>query len=191
MRYVQIDTQSDPESVTYPSTEKQKELLTLLVNELKEFGWNDVNMDEWGYVIATIPSNSTKKVPVVCFCSHVDTAPDCSGGNVKPILHKNYQGQDIILPDDPSQVISPRNHPYLLERLGDDIITASGLTLLGADDKAGVAVIMELVKRLQEDRTIEHGEVKAVGVGHIAQLSARGIAHGRFEFNDVGSHPCQ
>ncbi len=160
MRYVQIDTQSDPESVTYPSTEKQKELLTLLVNELKEFGWNDVNMDEWGYVIATIPANSTKKIPVICFCSHVDTAPDCSGKNVKPILHRMYDGSDISLPDDPSQVITLDQHPYLKNKIGDDIITASGTTLLGADDKAGVAIIMELANYLKSHPEILHGEIK-------------------------------
>ena len=160
MRYVQIDTQSDPESETFPSTMKQKDLSSLLAAELRAMGVADAQMDEWGYVYATIPSNTAKKVPVVCFCAHVDTAPDCSGTNVKPILHENYQGQDIILPDDPSQVISPAQHPYLLQRLGDDIITASGLTLLGADDKAGVAIIMELAKRLVEDPTIPHGDIK-------------------------------
>ncbi|NBT16470.1 MAG: peptidase T, partial [Chitinophagia bacterium] len=160
MRYVQIDTQSDPESDSFPSTSKQKDLSQLLARELREMGIADAHMDEWGYVYATIPANSPKKVPVICFCAHVDTAPDCSGTHVKPLLHKNYQGQDIVLPDDPTQVISTKNHPYLLERMGDDIITASGLTLLGADDKAGVAVIMELAKRLQEDHTIPHGEVK-------------------------------
>lgn len=160
MRYVQIDTQSDPESETFPSTEKQKDLSALLASELRSMGLADAHMDEWGYVYATIPSNTSKKVPVICFCAHVDTAPDCSGTNVKPILHENYQGQDIILPDDPSQVISPAHHPYLRERIGDDIITASGLTLLGADDKAGVAVIMELAQRLQQNPSIPHGEVK-------------------------------
>ena len=160
MRYVQIDTQSDSESETFPSTAKQKDLSALLARELLEMGVADAHMDEWGYVYATIPSNSPKKVPVICFCAHVDTAPDCSGTHVKPLLHRNYQGQDIVLPDDPSQVISTKNNPYLLDRIGDDIITASGLTLLGADDKAGVAVIMELVKRLQENPSIQHGEVK-------------------------------
>ena len=160
MRYVQVDTQSDPESNSFPSTAKQKDLSAMLAKELLDMGVADAHMDEWGYVYATIPSNSPKKVPVICFCAHVDTAPDCSGTNVKPILHQNYQGQDIVLPDDSSQVISTKIHPYLLERIGDDIITASGLTLLGADDKAGVAVIMELVKRLQENPSIQHGEVK-------------------------------
>ena len=144
MRYVQIDTQSDPESKTFPSTEKQKKLSRLLVDELQQMGVEDAEMDQWGYVFATIPGNSPKRnIPTVCFCSHVDTAPDCSGSDVKPILHQNYQGQDIILPDDPSQVITTTGHPYLQQRIGDDIITASGLTLLGADDKAGVAVIMQ------------------------------------------------
>ena len=160
MRYVKIDTQSDPDSTTYPSTEKQKNLSKLLVNELREMGWNDVGMDEWGYVIATIPSNTTKKIPVICFCAHVDTAPDCSGTDVKPILHYAYNGKDIVLPDDPTQIISVSNHPYLKNKIGDDIITASGTTLLGADDKAGVAIIMELAVCLKNNPQIEHGDIK-------------------------------
>ena len=161
MRYVQVDTQSDPESLTFPSTEKQKELSKMLVNELIEMGVSDAEMDEWGYVFATIPSNSTKEnIPTICFCSHVDTAPDCSGANVKPILHQNYQGQDIILPDDPSQVITVKDHPYLSKRIGDDIITASGLTLLGADDKAGVAIIMQLAQELMNNSSHIHGDVR-------------------------------
>src|SRR5689334_11264863 len=104
MRYVQIDTQSDPQSTSYPTTAKQKDLSRLLADELKQMGMEDAHMDEWGYVYATIPSTSDKKVPVICFCAHVDTAPDCSGTGVKPILHKNYNGQDIVLPDDTSQV---------------------------------------------------------------------------------------
>ena len=161
MRYVQVDTQSDPESLTYPSTEKQKELSKMLVKELIEMGVSDAEMDEWGYVFATIPGNSTKEnIPTICFCSHVDTAPDCSGANVKPILHQNYQGQDIILPDDPSQVITVKDHPYLSKRIGDDIITASGLTLLGADDKAGVAIIMQLAQELMNNSSHIHGDVR-------------------------------
>ena len=161
MRYVQVDTQSDPESLTFPSTEKQKNLSVMLVKELIAMGVSDVEMDEWGYVFATIPSNSTKEnIPTICFCSHVDTAPDCSGANVKPILHKNYQGQDIILPDDSSQVVTVKEHPYLGKRIGDDIITASGLTLLGADDKAGVAIIMQLVHELINDPSRIHGDVR-------------------------------
>ena len=161
MRYVQVDTQSDPESLTFPSTEKQKELSKMLVKELIEMGVSNAEMDEWGYVFATIPSNSTKEnIPTICFCSHVDTAPDCSGANVKPILHQNYQGQDIILPDDPSQVITVKDHPYLSKRIGDDIITASGLTLLGADDKAGVAIIMQLAQELMNNSSHIHGDVR-------------------------------
>ncbi|PWT78490.1 MAG: peptidase T, partial [Bacteroidetes bacterium] len=126
MRYVQIDTQSDPESKSFPSTEKQKDLGYLLVRELREIGIADAMLDEYGYVYATIPSNSEKAIPVICFCSHMDTAPDCTGKNVKPILHRNYQGGDIQLPNDSSQIISPAEHPYLKEKKGDDIITASG-----------------------------------------------------------------
>ncbi len=160
MRYVQIDTQSDPDSASFPSTEKQKELSRLLANELLDMGLMDAHMDEWGYVYATIPSNTPKKVPVICLCAHVDTAPDCSGSGVKPLLHRNYQGQDMVLPDDPTQVISVKDHPYLKEKIGDDIITASGLTLLGADDKAGVAIIMELARTLIADPSIQHGDVR-------------------------------
>lgn len=160
MRYVKIDTQSDPESTDFPSTEKQKLLSSLLAQELVNMGVEDAHMDEWGYVYATIPSNSNKKVPVICFCSHVDTAPDCSGKGVKPILHEQYTGQDIVLPDDRAQVIRTNDHPYLLQKIGEDIITASGLTLLGADDKAGVAVIMELAARLVNDPSIVHGDLK-------------------------------
>lgn len=160
MRYVRLDTQSDPESHSYPSTEKQKDLSKLLVEELKEMGWNDVCMDEWGYVIAAIPSNSSKKIPVICFCSHVDTAPDCSGKDVQPMIHFAYDGSDIVLPNNSSQVISMNNHPYLKNKLGDDIITASGNTLLGADNKSGVAIIMELAQYLKQHPEVLHGEIK-------------------------------
>ena len=160
MRYVQIDTQSDPFSDSFPSTEKQKNLSLLLVAELLSMGIQDAQMDEFGYVIATIPSTTQKKVPVICFCAHVDTAPDCSGKDVKPILHKNYNGLPIVLPDDHTQIITIENHPYLKEKIGDDIITASGSTLLGADDKAGVAVIMDMVAFLMSNPTIEHGTIK-------------------------------
>jgi len=160
MRYVQIDTQSDPQSKSNPSTEKQKDLGRLLVKELKELGIDDAHLDDFGYVYATIPSNSTKVVPVICFCAHMDTAPDCSGKNVKPIVHRNYDGSDIILPDDPSQVIATREHPYLKEKIGEDIITASGNTLLGADDKSGVAIIMDMANYLVTHPDIRHGAVK-------------------------------
>jgi len=161
MRYVQVDTQSDPEGNTFPSTEKQKNLSRLLVEELLAMGIQDAMMDEWGYVFATIPSNSSKdNIPTVCFCSHVDTAPDCSGAHVKPILHRKYQGQDLVLPDDRTQVIRLKDHPYLKERIGDDIITASGKTLLGADDKAGVAIIMQLAEELIHHSNVLHGNVR-------------------------------
>ena len=161
MRYVQIDTQSDPQSNKYPSTEKQKDLSNLLAEELKQIGMKDAGMDEFGYVYATIPSNSDKKnVPVICFCSHVDTAPDCSGTNVKPILHKNYDEEDIILPDDTSQVLSAIGHPYLRNHIGEDIITASGKTLLGADDKSGIAAIMQAALFIIKNPSIQHGDIK-------------------------------
>jgi len=160
MRYVKVDTQSDPESHSYPSTEKQKVLSAMLVEELKTMGWTNVGMDEWGYVICTIPSNVQHTVPVVCFCSHVDTAPDCSGKDVQPLLHSSYDGRDIVLPNNPAQVISVDTHPYLKSKIGDDIITASGNTLLGADNKAGIAIIMELSNYLQQDPAIPHGEIK-------------------------------
>ncbi|HLU17011.1 MAG TPA: peptidase T [Edaphocola sp.] len=160
MRYVQIDTQSDPFSNSQPSTEKQKDLSRLLVTELQELGIKDVELDENGYVYATIPSNIDNKVPTVCFCAHVDTAPDCSGTNVKPILHPKWDGSDIVLPDDNSVVISKDNHPYLQSKIGEDIITASGLTLLGADDKAGVAIIMDLAQYLMQHPEHKHGEIR-------------------------------
>ncbi len=160
MRYVQIDTQSNPKSGTHPSTEKQKNLSKILVEELKEIGIKDAEMDVYGYVYATIPSNTEKKVPVICFCSHVDTAPDCSGTNVKPILHKNYNGEDIVLPDDPSQVLSPVISPYLNTQIGGDIITASGNTLLGADDKSGVAAIVQAADFLMKNPSVKHGKIR-------------------------------
>jgi tripeptide aminopeptidase len=160
LRYVQIDTQSDPQSTTCPSTEKQKDLSRLLVQELLAMGITDAQLDDNGYVYATIPANTTKQVPVICFCSHVDTAPDCTGKDVKPIVHTNYDGGDIVLPDDPTQVISPIDHPYLLKKKGEDIITASGTTLLGADDKAGVAVIMDMAHYFMTNPAVKHGAIK-------------------------------
>jgi tripeptide aminopeptidase len=160
MRYVQVDTQSDPQSNTHPTTEKQKDLSKILEQELKQLGLTDAHMDEYGYVYATIPSNTGKKVPVICFCAHVDTAPDASGTNVKPILHNNYDGKDIVLPDDASQVISSNSYPYLKEHIGQSIITASGNTLLGADDKSGAAVIMDMANYLTTHPEIKHGTIK-------------------------------
>jgi len=160
LRYVQIDTQSDPLSNSFPSTEKQKDLGRLLVEELHQIGINDAMIDEFGYVYASIPSNSDKTVPVICFCAHMDTAPDCSGTGVKPIVHENYDGSDIILPDDSSQIITVVEHPYLSERIGDDLITASGTTLLGADDKAGIAVIMDMAHYLISHPEVKHGTIR-------------------------------
>ncbi|HRH10989.1 MAG TPA: peptidase T, partial [Bacteroidia bacterium] len=137
VKYAKIDTQSDPNSPACPSTEKQKDLAKVLVLELKEMGIKDAEMDEHGYVYATIESNTSKKVPVICFCSHMDTSPDCSGTNVNPVIHKNYNGKDIVLPNDKTQVILASEHPALAEQIGQDIVTADGTTLLGADNKAG------------------------------------------------------
>src|SRR6476620_6286832 len=160
MRYVQIDTQSDPLSQAQPTTEKQKDLSKVLVEELQAIGITDAHMDEYGYVYATIPSNTGKKVPVICFCAHVDTAPDASGTGVKPILHKNYQGQDIILPDDKNQVLKKTDFPYMEKLMGHDIITASGTTLLGSDDKAGVAEIMDAANFFATNPGVKHGVIK-------------------------------
>lgn len=160
LRYVQIDTQSDPNSPTTPSTEKQKNLSRLLVEELQAMGIADAELDEHGYVYATIPANTDKKVPVICFCSHVDTSPDCSGAGVKPIVHANYKGQDLVLPDDPSVVIRKSEHEDLAHQIGNDIITASGTTLLGADNKAGVAAIMDAAYILLKHRNLKHGKIR-------------------------------
>jgi tripeptide aminopeptidase len=160
MRYVQIDTQSDPYSTSQPSTEKQKDLTRLLAKELTDLGITDAEADEHGYVYATIPATAEGNIPTICFCAHVDTSPDSSGTNVKPILHCNYDGSDMILPDDNSIVITTERHPYLKQRIGDDIITASGLTLLGADDKAGVAIIMNVAEYLMKHPEVKHGKIR-------------------------------
>lgn len=161
MRYARIDTQSDPASDTHPSTEKQKELSKLLLRELWGMGITRAEMDAYGYVYATIPSNSSKKnVPAICFCSHVDTAPDCSGTNVKPIYHRYYDEKDIILPDDTSMVLGADKFPYLKEHINHGIITASGLTLLGADDKCGVAIIMEAALFFMQNPATRHGDIR-------------------------------
>ncbi len=162
MQYVQIDTQSDPQSETQPSTRKQKDLAALLAAELKELGLADAHMDEWGYVYATLPANTAKKVPVICFCAHVDTAPDASGTGVRPILHQQYNGSSIVLPDDASIVLDPKELPYLGECIGHDIITASGTTLLGGDDKAGVAEIMDALYFLVNHPEVKRGTIKVL-----------------------------
>ena len=161
MKYVQIDTTADPNSTSFPSSEIQKDLGKVLVSELQDLGIKDAEMDEWGYVFATIPNNTgNDKLPTICFCSHMDTAPDCNGTNVKPILHKNYDGSPIILPDDLSQVITTERHRYLTQKIGDDLITASGLTLLGADDKAGIAIIMDFAQYILENPEIPHPSIR-------------------------------
>ena len=160
LRYVQIDTQSDPAATCFPSTPKQLKLAELLLQELHEMGLTDAYTDINGYTYATIPSNIDYDVPVICFCSHIDTAPDCSGTGVKPILHKGYTGAPIILPDDNSQVITTEAYPYLKHHIGKSIITASGKTLLGADDKSGVAIIMDMAHYLTTHPNIKHGNIK-------------------------------
>ncbi len=163
IKYVQIDTQSDPNGNEHPTTQKQKDLSKVLFDELKQMGLSTVELDEYGYVYATVPGNSPKKnIPAICFCSHVDTAPDCSGTNVKPILHKNYKGEDFVLPDDATQVLKITDSPYLKNHIGSDIITASGNTLLGADDKSGVAVIMQAAQYLTDNPSVLHGDIKIV-----------------------------
>jgi tripeptide aminopeptidase len=160
LRYVVIDTQSDPASPTCPSTEKQKNLGRLLAAELKELGLADAHLDDHGYVYATIPANTTKRVPVICFCSHMDTSPDCSGKDVKPQIVRNYLGGDITLPGDRSQVIRVAEHPELKNQIGNDIVTTDGTTLLGADNKAGVAEIMDATRFLLANPQIKHGAIK-------------------------------
>lgn len=161
LKYVQINTQSDPFSETYPSTAKQFDLAKVLVKELRNLGLDQVELDEYCYVYATLKGNSEKKdIPKIMFCSHMDTAPDCSGTGVKPIIHENYRGQDIVLPDDPTQIIKLADHPDLKDQIGNDIITASGTTLLGADNKAGLAAIMTAIEFLVKNPEIKHGDIK-------------------------------
>jgi len=161
LRYVKIDTQSDPNSDSIPSTPKQKNLGKILVAELQEMGIADAHLDEWGYVYATIPATTDKKnVPVLCFCSHIDTAPDCTGTNVRPIVHEKWDGRDIALPDDPGIVISIKKRPALKDQIGKDLITASGTTLLGADNKSGLAAIMDATHHLISHPEIKHGKIR-------------------------------
>lgn len=159
LRYVQIDTEADPTSETFPSSAMQLNMTKQLAKELTELGV-DFETTEQGYVYATLPANTDKEnVPSIFFCAHVDTAPDASGINVKPRVHENYQGEDIAYPDDASLVLNPTVSKDLGNYLGQDIITASGLTLLGADDKSGVATIMDAAYQLVNDKTIKHGKV--------------------------------
>ena len=160
LRYVVIDTQSDPESTTQPSTDKQKNLSRLLVEELLDIGLADAHLDADGYVYATIPANTEKAVPVICFCSHVDTAPDFTGANVKPQIVANYDGSDIQLSAAPDRIIRVSDHAALRNQIGNDIITTDGTTLLGADDKAGLAEIMTMAQFLIDNPNLKHGTIK-------------------------------
>src|ERR1700753_3830080 len=160
LRYVVIDTQSDAASPTCPSTEKQKNLGRLLAGELQAMGISDAHLDDNGYVYATIPATTDKHVPVICFCSHMDTSPDCTGKDVKPQIVRNYRGGDIVLPADPTQIIRPAEHPALANQIGNDIITSDGTTLLGADNKAGLAEIMDAAQFLINNPEIKHGAIK-------------------------------
>lgn len=161
-RYVQIDTQSDPHSPTSPSTEKQKDLGRVLVQELLDLGAQEVELDEYGYVYATIPAtiSCATSVPVIAFCAHLDTSPDCPGAGVKPILYRQWDGQPLVLPDDPRQVIRMEDHPDLVHQVGHDLITASGTTLLGADNKAGVAAIMTAATYWLRHPEVPHGKIR-------------------------------
>jgi tripeptide aminopeptidase len=160
LRYAVIDTQSDPASATCPSTEKQKNLGRLLASELQAMGIGDAHLDQHGYVYATIPANTEKKVPVICFCSHMDTSPDCTGKDVKPQIVRQYRGGDIVLTADSTQVIRAAEHPALNDQIGNDIITTDGTTLLGADNKAGLAEIMDAAQFLVQHPEIKHGAIK-------------------------------
>ena len=161
LRYVQIDTQSEENSTTYPSTEKQFNLLRPLVEELKAIGLTDAAIDEWGYVMATIPATTAKThVPTIGLLAHVDTSPEMPGAGVKPIVHTNYRGQDLALPDDPTAVLRFADNPWLAEQVGNDIVTASGTTLLGADNKAGVAEVVTVAEYLMQHPEIPHGAIR-------------------------------
>jgi tripeptide aminopeptidase len=161
LRYVTFDTQSAEQSETYPSTAKQLVLLNHLVDELKDMRVADAAIDQYGYVMATIPPTpGREQVPVIGFIAHVDTSPDVSGADVKPIVHRNYDGRDLVLPDDPLMVLREADNPELAQQRGNDIITASGLTLLGSDDKAGVAEIMAAAEYLMSHPEVAHGAVK-------------------------------
>ena len=161
LRYVTIDTRADESSTTCPSTPGQVEMMRLLAAELRDLGLDDVVLDEHGYVMATVPASSPRPaVPVIGFIAHVDTSPEMSGAGVRPIVHRHYDGRNIVLPDDPTMVLRAADDPALVARIGDDIVTASGRTLLGADDKAGVAEIMAAIEYLMEHPEIPHGVIR-------------------------------
>jgi tripeptide aminopeptidase len=160
LRYVRYDTQSNEQSKTYPSTDKQLVLLRDLAAELREIGLRDAVLDDYGYVMATVPPTTTRDVPPIGFIAHVDTSPEMSGAGVNPIVHRAYDGRDLALPDDPFAVLRLADNPALAEQMGHDIVTASGTTLLGADDKAGVAEIVTAAAYLVAHPDIEHGPVR-------------------------------
>ncbi len=160
VRYVQIDTTSDQTSASSPSTAIQYDLLNLLVEELNGIGASDVVLTSYGAITATIPATVEGDIPTIAFLAHVDTAPGFSGTGVKPVVHRKYDGGAITFPDDPDLVLSPEESPYLSSKIGEDVITASGATILGADDKAGVAIVMELARHLLENRDIPHGPLR-------------------------------
>ncbi len=161
LRYVQYDTQSDEAATTYPSTEKQLVLLRELASELQAIGLTDAAVDRYGYLTATIPPTTNKTgVPTIGFIAHVDTSPEMPGAGVRPIVHRQYDGRDIVLPDDPSAVLRLADNPALGDQIGHDIVTASGTTLLGADNKAGVAEIVTAAAYLIGHPEIPHGRIR-------------------------------
>jgi tripeptide aminopeptidase len=160
VRYAQIDTQSDESSTSVPSTKRQFDLLNLLERELNEIGAQDVKLTEYGALLATISATAEKETPTIAFLAHVDTSPAFAASGVQPIVHRNFDGGDIVLPEDPEQVLSPQTSPYLATKVGEDIVTASGATLLGADDKAGIAIIMAAARHLLQNADIPHGPIR-------------------------------
>lgn len=174
LKYVQVDTEADPLSATSPSSEKQKRLTEIILSELAEMGI-EAKTNDSGYIYASLPSNCGPGKDKVFFCAHLDTAPDCSGKDVKPIVHTSYAGQDIVLPDDTTQVLTPAKYPALKNKIGHDIITASGLTLLGSDDKSGVAIIVDAFYQMVKNPNIPHGDVKMLLTTD--EEIGRGVAH--------------
>ncbi|MEY3102159.1 MAG: peptidase [Bacteroidota bacterium] len=174
LRYVQIDTQSDPHSAASPTTEKQKDLGRLLVAELHALGLNDAELDSYGYVYATLPATTDREVPVICWCSHMDTSPEAPGADVQPIVHRNYDGGLIHLPYE-GIVLDPAEHPDLKDQVGSAIVTADGRTLLGADNKAGIAEIMAAVEWLVAHPEVAHGTIKILFTPD--EEVGRGTAH--------------
>lgn len=176
LRYVQVDTASDHGSASAPSSSNQLTLLRMLADELKAIGASDVMLTEHGYVLATIPSTSRReRLPTVAFFAHVDTSPDFPGKNVKPVVHRQWNGQPIVLPDDRAQVIDPARYAEMKRYVGKDLVTASGTTLLGADDKSGVAIIMTMAERLLARPEIEHGPIRICF--NPDEEVGRGVAH--------------